>query len=224
MADTTSGTTSGAASETTSGPRARGLRGLRYGEVLLVRAEGERLTATVYNTFPLNDCPASLWDALDTAAIAAEHHALVAVLNGPRHWLMDFIVPGYDGEPELETFGGLQMFRRASVDVTDRGLAGGPYTAVQVDRRALFGFDAGSTVFELIGPDGIPYVMQAWSRQVAADLDEPALHTLGSRLALPHGWSYRSRTLEAELVIDTMQTHATVVQDELQNTYSKTAP
>ena len=44
--------------------------------------------------------------------------------------------------------------------------------------------------------------------------------TLGERLALPDGWSYRTRILDAELVVDTTSTMATVIQDELENTYT----
>lgn len=47
--------------------------------------------ATVYNTFPLNDCPADLWDALDADALAREYGAAAALLNGPRYWLMSGI-------------------------------------------------------------------------------------------------------------------------------------
>lgn len=200
--------------------RASGLRGLRYGEVILVRAHGDRLLASVYNTFPLNDCPAELWDALDTAVIAGEHDSLVAILNGPRHWLMDFIGVDYTDPGEIHVFGGLQMFQRATIDITERGLSGGPYSPVHVDRKALFGFDAGSTVYELIGPDGARYVMQAWSRQVDPTLDETGLVGLADRLALPEGWAYRSRVLETELLVDTRERLATVLQDELQNSYS----
>ncbi len=39
--------------------------GKRYGEVLLVRAGEAGPEATVYNTFPLNDCPAELWEKPD---------------------------------------------------------------------------------------------------------------------------------------------------------------
>lgn len=201
-------------------PRARGLRTLRYGEILLVRADGDRLIATVFNTFPLNDCPEERWSALDTAAIAAEHDALVAVLNGPRYWLMDFINVNYVEAP-ITDFNGLEMYRRATLDITDRGLSGGPYSAVQVDRAALFGFDAGSTVYELVDPDGAAYVMQSWSQQVDPALDEPHLARLGDRLEMPTGWAYRSRVLDDELIIDTTRTLATVLQDELQNSYSK---
>ncbi len=60
--------------------------GKRYGEVLLVRP-GEGPEATVYNAFPLNDCPAALWDELDAKVIADENGAVAALLNGPRYWL-----------------------------------------------------------------------------------------------------------------------------------------
>ena len=46
------------------------LRGKRYGEVLLVTVGPDGPQATVYNTFPLNDCPDDLWSRLDTDAIA----------------------------------------------------------------------------------------------------------------------------------------------------------
>jgi hypothetical protein len=49
--------------------------------------------ATVYNTFPLNDCPAELWEKLDAKAIATENGAVAALLNGPRYWLMSGITP-----------------------------------------------------------------------------------------------------------------------------------
>jgi hypothetical protein len=57
--------------------------GKRYGEVLVVTVTESGPEATVYNTFPLNDCPAELWDKLDAKAIAAENGAAAALLNGP---------------------------------------------------------------------------------------------------------------------------------------------
>jgi len=40
------------------------LAGKRYGEVLLVTRGEAGPQASVYNSFPLNDCPAELWSAL----------------------------------------------------------------------------------------------------------------------------------------------------------------
>ncbi len=67
------------------------MRGERYCEVLIVRPVDGRITADVYNTWPLNDCPAEEWDRLDATQIASDHGAPAAVLNGPRYWLMDHI-------------------------------------------------------------------------------------------------------------------------------------
>ena len=62
--------------------------------------------------------------------------------------------------------------------------------------------------------------MQAYCIGVDPTLTEAQLAGLGERLALPEGWSYRTRLLDEELVVDTTATIATVVQDELENTYT----
>lgn len=51
-------------------------------------------------------------------------------------------------------------------------------------------------------------------------LTEANLGGLGQRLAMPEGWSFRTRILDDELVVDTTATIATVLQDELENTYT----
>jgi hypothetical protein len=68
-----------------------GVFGKRYGEVLLVTPTESSPEATVYNTFPLNDCPGGLWDKLDAKAIAEDNDAVAVLLNGPRYWLMSSI-------------------------------------------------------------------------------------------------------------------------------------
>jgi hypothetical protein len=62
--------------------------------------------------------------------------------------------------------------------------------------------------------------MQARCVGVDSNMSEASLVNLGERLALPEGWSYRTRVLGSELVIDTSATLATVVQDEFENTYT----
>ena len=95
-----------------------------------------------------------------------------------------------------------------------------PYTERHVNRGAVFFFDAGSAVHELVRPDGTAYVMQAYCTAVDPSLTQESLAGLGERLALPHDWTYRTRVLDHELVVDTSDTIATVVQDELENTYT----
>ncbi|MBJ7341333.1 hypothetical protein [Mycolicibacterium sp.] len=197
------------------------LRGKRYGEVLLITlaadSEGPP-RATVYNTFPLNDCPAELWSRLDAGALAREHGAAAALLNGPRYWLMDGIDKDVTGRREIATFGGIEMIRQATVVLTSMNPA--PYLANTVSRNAVFVFDAGTTVFELVDPDGRTWVMQTWSQVVDPTLTYDDLAGLSDRLCLPRGWSYRSRVLEEELRIDTSNEDAHVLQDDLTNSYS----
>lgn len=192
--------------------------GKRYGEVLLVHIGKEGPEATVYNTFPLNDCPAELWDALDADTIARQNDAVAALLNGPRYWLMSSIEKDAAGPQEITSFGGIDMIRQATVKLSSMNPA--PYSVNAVDRRTVFNFDAGRPVFELIDPDGQRWVMQTLSQIVDANLTIDDLAGLGERLTLPPGWRYETRTLTERLSVDTTNRDAHVTQDDLANSYS----
>jgi hypothetical protein len=146
--------------------------------------------------------------------------AVMVKLNGPRYWTLDGLgqkVAVVD--PVLRDFNGLTMRRIATVDLGDNP-APLPYVERYVNRGAVFFFDAGAPVYELLNPDGVGYVMQAYCIGVDPTLTAERLGALGERLALPEGWSFRTRILEEELVVDTTASIATVVQDELENTYT----
>jgi hypothetical protein len=197
-----------------------GLRGVRYGEVLAVYLRDDGLHAEVYGTQMLNDCPQELWQTLDAATIAQEMGATFVKLNGPRHWMIDGAGPKVAVvEPVLRDFNGLTMRRIATLELGP-SLQAQPYTIRHVNRGAVFFFDAGRPVHELVDPDGTAYVMQAYCIGVDPSLTQDALASLGDRLALPEGWTYRTRVLDAELVVDTSNALATVIQDELENTYT----
>jgi hypothetical protein len=192
--------------------------GKRYGEVLLVNSTPSGPEATVYNTFPLNDCPAESWDRLDAKAIAEESGAVAALLNGPRYWLMSSI--GKVGRESLEhkTFGGLEMIRQATVLLSSMNPA--PYSTNTVDRKSVFTFDAGREVYELTDPEGRHWIMQTYSQTVDTALAVNDLAGLGNRLALPPGWRYQAHTLDEPLRVDTTAEAACVTQDDLANSYS----
>jgi hypothetical protein len=192
---------------------------MRYGEVLLIRAADSGPEATVYNTFGLNDCPAELWSKLDTAAIARENDAQLVLLNGPRYWLMSSIDKVAQGAQVKKTFGGLEMLRQATVQLSSMNPA--PYTVNRVSRNTVFTFNAGRPVFELIDPDGRRWVMQTWSQTVDPTLSLDDLGGRASRLNLPAGWAYESRTLDSPLRVDTTTEAAHVTQDNLANSYSR---
>jgi hypothetical protein len=196
------------------------MRGVRYGEVLAMFLRDTGLEAEVYGTQMLNDCPQELWETLDADAIAKDMGAVFVKLNGPRYWLLDGLgskVAVVD--PVFRDFNGIQMRRIATIPL-GADFAAGAYVVRNVNRGAVFFFDAGKTVYELVDPEGRAFVMQARCVGVDSGMTEESLATLGERLALPEGWSYRSRVLDSELVIDTSATLATVVQDEFENTYT----
>jgi len=192
--------------------------GLRYGEVLLVRMGDTGPEAAVYNSFPLNDCPAELWDSLNAEAIAKDNGAVAALLNGPRYWLMSGIEKHASGPQDTMSFGGIDMIQQAVVQLSSMNPA--PYSVNKVDRKAIFIFDAGRPVFELIDPEGKHWVMQTWSQTVDKNLSLDDLSDLAGRLHLPTGWSYQSRTLSSPLRVDTTARDAHVTQDDLANSYS----
>jgi hypothetical protein len=204
-------------------PRVEGLRDKRYCEVLLLRIIEGRINAEVWNSFGLSECPQTEWDALDPVAIKDEYAStgvLFAMLNGPRYWTMDAIEKNPRGEERREaTFGTLDMFLGATVDVGPPPPNLAPYTERVVARDTVFEYDDGSEVYEIVLADGRAFIMQSYSVQNDATLNATGLAALGERLQLPVGASFRVRTLDRTLRVLTPTGDATVIQDELNNTY-----
>ena len=197
-----------------------GHRGQRYGEVLAVYAKDEEFYAEVFGTQMINDCPAELWDTLEAPALMEQLGAMFVKLNGPRHWVLDgFGTKRAPVEPVMASFNGLEMRRIAILELGKVPMQI-PYMDRKVDRGAIFFFDAGKPVFELVNPEGLAYVLQAYCVSVDPTITQDNLADLGAKLNPPEGWSYRTRILEEELVIDTSDTLATVLQDELENSYT----
>jgi hypothetical protein len=194
------------------------IAGKRYGEVLLVTPGEAGPQATVYNSFPLNDCPAELWSALDAHELAAEHGAAAALLNGPRYWLMNSIEKDQQGPLITKTFGGIEMRQQATVLLSSMNPA--PYVPNKVTRHTVFVFNAGQEIYELLDPQGQHWVMQTWSQVSDPNLSRRDLPGLAARLELPAGWTYQPRWLTNDLRIDTTSRAAEVLQDNLTNSYS----
>jgi hypothetical protein len=196
------------------------MRGVRYGEVLAVFLRDTGLEAEVYGTQMLNDCPQEQWQTLDADAIAKEMGAVFAKLNGPRYWLLDGLGTKVAVvEPVFRDFNGITMRRIATLNL-GADYAPGSYVERKINRGAVFFWDAGKKVYELVNPDGLTYVMQARCIGVDPTISEESLDTLGDKLSLPAGWSYRVRVLSEELVVDTTAHLATVLQDEFENSYT----
>ena len=194
--------------------------GKRYGEVLLVHIAESGPMATVYCSFPLNDCPQELWDKLDAQAIAAENGAVAARLNGPRHWLMSSIEKVSAGAPvSTRAFGGIEMLRQATVQMaidesrTVLRQQGEPPDRVHVRRRP------GDLRTHRPRRTALGHADLEPDLSTAA-LDLADLPGLAGRLDLPVGWRYQPRIPTSPLRVDTTTCEAHVIQDELANSYS----
>ena len=94
-----------------------------------------------------------------------------------------------------------------------------PYTDRTVKRSNTWTWHRGRLVYELLAPGGDVYVMQAYAQIVDPEQRIGKLRSLARRLDLPPGWRYRVRRLRHELAVKPIKGNATIVQDELQNTY-----
>jgi hypothetical protein len=194
-----------------------GLHDARYCEIIELHGLPPHGTATVWNTIGLNDCPASWWNAFQAGPLAKELGANLVVLNGPRHFLMDSVTatPG-----RVRTFHGQRLRRVAALPIrTTADLQQTYYTDRIVARDNVWRWRRGRGVYELVAPGGDVYVMQAYSQIRDPSLRIGQLRGLGRRLALPPGWRYRVRRLARPLALAATGGKATILQDEMQNTY-----
>jgi hypothetical protein len=168
---------------------------MRFGEILVIKANA----IDIYNTTGLNDCPASLWDGLNTEALAKQFGALAIQKNGPHYWMMDSQTLSLG---ETVSFGGLEARWGATVDpaVVKQAAKGTvPYTVFNPKKTQKMVYAKGKLVYELIDPDGHVYVLQAREERFPME----SLTTLGQQLKmLPPGWQFRTRTLTEDLVLD----------------------
>jgi len=190
-----------------------GLRDARYCEFLVVKGTVPHATAWVWNTIKLGTCPQSWWDNIDAGDVAKAFGGSIAVLNGPRHFLMDAAkaVVG-----KVQSYKGQRLTNVAQIHLTD--LDQSPFRDHVISRTNTWTWNKGRTLFELVAPGGDVYIMQSYSQIVDPTLTLAQLPSLGNRLKLPDGWRYRTRHLAKTLVLHAHGA-ATVLQDDLKDTY-----
>ena len=74
-------------------------------------------------------------------------------------------------------------------------------------------------MFILDGPDGTPWVMQAFAKIVDSTLTYEGLKDLGAKPKPAKGWSCQVRVLDEDLTIRAVDGKAHLVQHELENSY-----
>ena len=201
-------------------------RGDRYCEIILLYLNAPMIEGEIWGTQGLNECPAASWDALDSTAIQTETGALAVIMNGPRLILPNSGVEpgGGSGSSDRRFFGDLEMAFKGNLEIDpadiDPGQGNLAYVETIARRTATFIFNEGEEIYELLSPDGAVYVMKSVSQIVDPSLSLDDLATLGSRLALPSGWSYAPRMLTERFLL-VAEGEMINLQDDLQNTYQR---
>jgi hypothetical protein len=204
-----------------------GLRNVRYCEIFFITGGPETgLTANFVNTSGLNNapdpkdtCPPEAWVKVTAESLKAQYKVVGIFKNGPRWWVNDVVnIPA----GPVRSFDGLEARWLGKVVLPKTfGKPGGTaYKPTQVARKSVMHFAAGQPVFMLDDPDGMPWVMQAFTTKVDPDITYEGLQTLGEKLKLAEGWSYRVKVLDKPLTIQAVNGIAHIVQDELEGTYN----
>ena len=179
----------------------------------------------------------------DVQAVHGADKAPAIIWNGIRQWTLDAFIPQEGGPTEASNGesvfyeygsdiflggGGFVMRRQATVVL---GFDGDDSSSTydnpsMVARFQTAYFKANELVYELVAPNcSNIYAMQSvfigrpGNFGVPGGIDE--LQTLGEKLSLPDGWTYRTCVLEEDLYIYGINGTTVVLQDDLGNSYSQ---
>ena len=224
-ASSTTSSTSGSATATPTSTTTNttvyytNLRNTRYCEFdLIAPPAGGVALNTVYNTTNLNDCPTALWNKENPTDLAKQFNVASVGLNGPRWWTLDQVLVNHVGASP--SFGGIKAADWGSITISPSNpFPVPPYKDTVVTRDTQWVFSAGQLVYTLTDPSGKTYYMQAYTTQVNKNLTIGDLQSLGSQLQLPKGWQFKTRVLDSNLSLYSVNGQAHVIGDNLSNAY-----
>lgn len=126
------------------------------------------------------------------------------------------VAPGLDLVPDIpgDDFG--YVARATSGDVLGFATGFGPLAAADVARDVEFRYAAGRLVHELSDPDGFRWILFAFDLSLLDDYDLEQADSLAP-LPIPAGWTYASRVLDQELVVDSNGLARVFAQGALNN-------
>jgi len=176
--------------------------------------------------------PCANFAALTTDQIKPVWDASFVQKNGPRIWLIDCVsakdaMARFDStfrQQAAKEIEGMEFAPQAQVEFSLQQFSGssGGYSNNLVARSVILQWNKGSTVYELVSPEGITYTMQSLSQQVDPTMSEESLGSLATRLTMPSGWEYRVRLLEEDLVVvGNDKGEVNVISDDFRNSYSQ---
>ncbi|MEW4486512.1 hypothetical protein AB1L42_00440 [Thalassoglobus sp. JC818] len=182
-------------------------RGYLYCELVFNYGENGN---DIYSTSPLAPADLDWWNNLDVQEIAADFGANSVQKNGPQWWSMDEV--GVMASEPVEV-AGIKMVFGAHLPAGTLEIP--KYTVFNPAKYQNLLWKAGSSIYQLIDPDGHVYVLQG--HKIPAD----QLATLGEEFQhLPEGWKYRVQQLDHDLVMNlTPREPIPSVQDEFHQIY-----
>jgi len=200
------------------------MRGQRYCEVVLVKVSIPNVNVQVYNTFGINACPEEQWKTINIDELQKTFRVNTVVANGPRYYLMDKMSI-IDGDTTVTNFDSLQArfwFKmRLSIGAALSMKKNLPYKERPFKLASAKLYNKGNIVYEIASPEHT-YVMESYSTELDSTLTQDSLATLGTRLKLPDGWSYKVITLDNDMQLITDAAKESYgIEDELANRYQR---
>jgi hypothetical protein len=131
---------------------------------------------------------------------------------------------GGDIAATSEDMGGGLMMRQVATSELTTTTPPAAYTELIINRTTTWSYNKGRYLRVLVSPSGRQYVMQAYTTMIDPSLTEAKLNNLasarGTTLRLPKRWKYKAYRNTRKLDL-TIPEHATVIQDNLKNTYQR---
>ena len=205
--------------ESTSWKSFENTRGLAFHGMGAFVGTGKAQRAHVYTAASIPVDPEA-YKKVDPKKLAAELEVDMCAVNSGRFWMMDEIklLVG-----EMQNFHGMELCWGG--DMTGAEMVSqmqNAYMPSLIRRSTVWTFKAGKSVCLLREPNGAVWVLQEYTKAVDPDLTPDNLHTLGGKLKnLPQGWTFETKILEKDLVLDTSKAGgwAAIIRDDLHCTY-----
>jgi hypothetical protein len=215
--------------------RVDGMHKTRYIEIFLAGREAKtgNLVAACYNPMyakvgiPASKdvAPQALVEGIDFDTLKSDYGLLGASLNGPKIWTPDWSEAQIGRERD---FNGITAPWVAQLDMKKAGAVADvtPYQPMTIARESRMGWNKGATVMILDDAEGNAWVMKGFQLGLEPKFTYEDFLANGASYFkhLPAGWTFRTTTLEQELIETPENGVATIMADEFFNVYDRTGP
>jgi hypothetical protein len=215
--------------EAASQQKLTGMRNRSFCEVITATADGN---GALYGSAKLNKpddaCPEQLWLTLDSAQVMKQYNLTVADKNPPvnltnpgrKFWALDIMDLPVSSNVRLFN-GALEMTWWA--DVGDEMVVI-PYNSMYIGRKSFFTFEKGNTVNLLKDPQGITWILKNYVTTPEAPMTYEQLPTLKTLLKYPAGWTFETKTLDKDLVLQGVNGTARIMWDDRDQSWDALDP